>query len=81
MASLFTFAGVCFWLIGFTACTVAKSTMHDSTAGIFLLIGTVFMVGAALLREIREFRHAIKPPVQPKGPGDIAPRTTKRWFR
>lgn len=72
MATLFKVLGAVFWIVAMGSCAVSKSVMQE-TAGILLVgIGSLFLVGAALLDELRAVRWAIKPPAPPiKGPGDM----------
>lgn len=69
MVTFFNFAGLIFWVSGIGACATARGAMHESTGSLMILTGTVFIVGAALLNEMRTARA--KPmPDHLLGPGD-----------
>jgi hypothetical protein len=42
-----------FWGLGFFLFAMAKSAMHETTAGLIGLHGTVFFVGAAIVDTLR----------------------------
>jgi hypothetical protein len=56
---LFTLFGVLALLAGGSIFSVAKSAVHEIEAFILLLIGAVFLVGAALLDALRTVVEAV----------------------
>lgn len=58
MVSLFNLLGVLFWLIGLASFASARGAIHESSALIALGIGSMFIIGAALLHELQRHRPA-----------------------
>lgn len=75
MVSFLNLMGVVFWFVGLTSCTLAKGAMHETNGMMQVLVGTVCVIGAAVLDEMR--RHRPRPPPPVLGPGDKA--TDKAW--
>ncbi len=75
MVSFFNVLGVVFWVFGLVTCSAAKGAMHETNGMVQVAIGTVCLIGAALLDEMR--RHRPPPPPPILGPGDKAP--AKAW--
>ncbi len=81
MVTFFNLAGVGLWLIGLASCGIAKGALHEGNGLMQCLIGTVFIVGAAVIDEMRR-AHAPKiSPEQSKGPGDKNPEQNKIPWR
>jgi hypothetical protein len=81
VVTFFNLAGIALWVSGLASCGMAKGALHESNGLMQCLIGTVFIVGAALIGEVRR-AHAPKiPPEQLKGPGDKKPEQNKIPWR
>ena len=63
MVTFFDAAGIFFWLIGLPSCGLSRGAVHDANGALLILTGTVFIVGAAILRELQRLRQ--KPKAQP----------------
>lgn len=81
MISLFNIFGVICWVAGIGACNVAKGAIHESNGLVLCLIGSVFLVGAAIIDELRKGRAKKIPPEALLGPGDKPPETTIPYRR
>lgn len=81
MVSLFNIFGVICWVAGIGACNVAKGAIHESNGLVLCLIGSVFLVGAAIIDELRKARIKKKPPEEMLGPGDKPKASTIPYRR
>lgn len=73
MVTFFNVLGIIFWALGMVTCSVAKGAMHETNGLVNVLIGTICLVAAALLDELRKHRAPAARPATPiPGPGDLA---------
>ncbi|MBU0752391.1 MAG: hypothetical protein KJ787_14045 [Gammaproteobacteria bacterium] len=54
MVSLFNVLGLLFWIFGLGSCTLAKGAIQETGGLLMFLIGTVLVVGAAVLDQLRK---------------------------
>lgn len=81
MVTLFNLLGVFFWLAALGSCVTSRSVLHETAGLLYVAVGALFLVGAALIDELRAVVRAIRPPPPAaKGPGDLAPKPRRRWF-
>ncbi len=70
MISFFNFAGLLFWLSGLGACALSRGAIQESNGNLMILTGTLFVVGAAILDELRKSRRHDASHNKLLGPGD-----------
>lgn len=81
MILLFNIFGVICWVAGIGACTAAKGALHESNGLVLCLIGTVFLVGAAVISELRRGRNPPPPAIPATGTEENRPTVTIPYRR
>lgn len=61
MRTIFVVLSVICLLLGLGSCATAKTVIHEISAYVWMLMATVFFVGAAVLEELQRIRKAAEP--------------------
>ncbi len=69
MKTLFGVLAALCYLAGIGGCVAASNSIQQIYYGIVLVIGTLFLLGAALLESLQEIRNRLPPkPARPGAP-------------